>query len=132
MSGYISPPFWNIIKNFFCKKFLNLPIECTLNVLLDSERFNFFETLSNGKSRQNTTRYQTERFICNMVTPKVSQCTTDMVIQSRKHTGNKVALPELDACCAYCCCIIWKPQQTHFTFSISNFNLEILFLWIVY
>ena len=49
MSEHISPPFWNIIKNFFSKKFLNLPLDCTLNVLSYSETFDFFETLSNGR-----------------------------------------------------------------------------------
>ena len=47
MSEHVSLPFWNVIKNFFSKKFLNLPLDCTLNVLLYSEAFNFFETLSN-------------------------------------------------------------------------------------
>ena len=117
----------------------------------------------NGKSRHKTTRYQTGRFICNMVTPKVSWYTTDMVIQSRKHTGNKVALPELDACCAYwfenkfsvsttllqkysvkqyevnrAIVFIFDRKLQNFArwfyefWLTMNFNLEILFLWIVF
>ena len=50
---------------FFSKKFLNLPVECTLNALLDSERFNFFETLSSahwGAKKNSTFFYKTDNY----------------------------------------------------------------------
>ena len=50
VSGHISPPFLNIMKKNFSKKFLHLPQKCSLNVLSYSEAFNFFETLSNAQS----------------------------------------------------------------------------------
>ena len=47
MLPWLSPPFWNTLKNFFSKKFLDLSLEYTLNSADHSENFDFFASLSN-------------------------------------------------------------------------------------
>ena len=51
MSPCIAPPFWNIFENFFTKKFLDLPLEYTLNSAKQSENFDFLASLSNWACR---------------------------------------------------------------------------------